>query len=159
MCLGPFKQHKWQNYWQNHAKIFNRTKYITYICYLSVLKPTVQKVYSIKLYSYLIATSPKNRINLIHEEIRYNRRQSVSLTSDGTNKKTWDSCLCLQNNKRNIKKMISYELEVWDVIYISSKCYGAFIPGLLTVKLFQAHHCQQRTAGINGKEIELFCQI
>lgn len=72
----------------------------------------MQKVYSIKLYLYLIAMSPKNRINLIHEEIRYNRRQSVSPTSDGKNKKMWDSCLCLQNNKWNIKKMISYELEV-----------------------------------------------
>lgn len=53
-----------------------------------------------------------------------------------------------------------YEPEVWDAIYISSKCYFGFIPGLLAkVELFQAHHCQQCAAGINGKEIELFCQI
>lgn len=43
-------------------------------------------MYSIKLYSYFIITSPKNRINIIHDEIRYNRCQSVSPTSQNVNK-------------------------------------------------------------------------
>lgn len=56
--------------------------------------------------------SPRNRINLFHGEIRYNRRQSVSPTSDGTEGKQESAYLCLLNNKWNIKKVISYELEV-----------------------------------------------
>lgn len=54
------------------------------------------------------------------------------------NNKTRDSYLGLPDNRWEYKTIIFKELEVWELIYISSKCYCISMPGPLAVKLFQA---------------------